>query len=68
MCYLLMLETTRLAHACLNGSVELAAQLQAREEIWFGDVCKAASKLLFNCPTLDTENAHQSIHNMDFEF
>jgi hypothetical protein len=52
--YIWTLEPTHLARACLNSSIELATQ---GKKSGFGDLCKATSKLPFDCPPLDMENA-----------
>ncbi|KAF8137938.1 hypothetical protein K438DRAFT_1494664, partial [Mycena galopus ATCC 62051] len=52
--YLLNLEQTHFTRASLDSSVQLAAH---RKKSWFGDVCKAASKMPFHCPPPDMRNA-----------
>jgi hypothetical protein len=52
--YLLGLEPTHLAKASLNSSLQLAVH---GKKSWFGDVCKAASKMPFQCPPPDMHDA-----------
>jgi hypothetical protein len=45
--YLLSPKAPIIARICLQSSVELARR---KKKSWFGDVCKAASKLPIECP------------------
>jgi hypothetical protein len=52
--YLLGLALPHLARACLNSSIELAAR---GKKSWFGNLCTAASKLPFECPPPQIQDA-----------
>ncbi|KAJ7248235.1 hypothetical protein B0H12DRAFT_1020182 [Mycena haematopus] len=52
--YLLGPKVPEFARACLKSSVELARR---NKKSWFGDLCTAASKLPFECPLPEIENA-----------
>ncbi|KAJ7652699.1 hypothetical protein DFH06DRAFT_1093769 [Mycena polygramma] len=52
--YLLGPKVPEFARVCLKSSIELARR---KKKSWFGDLCTAASKLPFECPPPEIDNA-----------